>query len=249
MSHKSFQLSHLDDFLALIGYTPPLKTEYLRILSVDGGGIRGIVVIDLVRRLEELTGKRVFELFDFICGVSTGSIFVCGLAADTSRTLAVGKRLYKEVSRKVFNLPSTLDVLSGTSRLMWTHAYYDVELWEKLLKETCTETRIIDTSKSGKVPKVTLINFQNEFFALKFSSFFQFCCVSTTVSDDSIDAHVFRNYVLPWNVESIYNGSHKAALWEVVRCSSAAPTYFGDFILNNQVHQDGGVLYVSDIVI
>ena len=69
--------------------------------------------------------------------------------------------------------------------------------------------------------------------------------MSTTISEDDINAHVFRNYVLPWNVESIYQGSHTAPLWEVVRCSSAAPTYFGDYILNNQVHQDGGVLYVS----
>jgi calcium-independent phospholipase A2-gamma len=210
---------------ALLGHSPPLQSEYLRILSVDGGGIRGILVIELMRRLEELTGKRVFDLFDFICGVSTGSIFICGLAADTNRTLMDGKRLYKEVSKKVFHLPTTLDMLSGTSRLMWSHAYYDVELWERLLKETTSDQRIIDTARSGMIPKV--------------------CCVSTTVSDDAIAAYVFRNYVLPWNVESIYRGSHTAALWEVVRCSSAAPTYFGDFILDNQVHQDGGVLYVS----
>jgi calcium-independent phospholipase A2-gamma len=179
-----------------------------------------------MKRLEELTGRRLFDLFDFICGVSTGSIFVCGLAADKNRTLEVGKKLYKEVSRRVFHLPGTLDVLSGTSRLMWTHAYYDVELWERLLRETIGETRIIETSRTGHVPK--------------------FCCVSTTVSDDSLDAHVFRNYVLPWNVQSIYNGSHTTALWKVARCSSAAPTYFGDFILDKKVHQDGGVLYVSE---
>ncbi|CAG9811660.1 unnamed protein product [Chironomus riparius] len=209
--------------LALLGYSAPIRTEYLRILTIDGGGIRGILVIEMLKKLEELTGKRIFDLFDFICGVSTGSIVVCGLTADPLRTLSEGQELYKEVSRKVFHLPGTLDVLSGTSRLMWTHAYYDVDLWEKLLKQTMTDMRIIDTSRFANVKK--------------------FCCVSTTVSDDSLDAHVFRNYVLPWNVESIYHGSHTAALWEVVRCSSAAPTYFGDFILNNQVHQDGGVLY------
>lgn len=147
------------------------------------------------------------------------------MVADKNRTLDEGKEHYKEVSRKVFHLPSTLDVLSGTSRLMWTHAYYDVELWEKLLQEKMTDTRIIDTSRSGYFPK--------------------FCCVSTTITEEALEAHVFRNYALPWNVESIYNGSHNAKLWEVVRCSSAAPTYFGDFIYNNQIHQDGGVLYVS----
>lgn len=32
-------------------------------------------------------------------------------------------------------------------------------------------------------------------------------------------------------------------MWEVVRASSAAPAYFGDFILNHQIHQDGGILF------
>ena len=212
--------------LALLGYCHPLQTEYLRILSIDGGGIRGIVVLELLKRLEEMTKKGFFELFDFICGVSTGSILVCGLAAKR-RTLSEGIGLYKDVARKVFHRPSTLDMLSGTLSTLLTHAYYDVDLWNKLLREHMTDTRIIDTAKLSHVSK--------------------FCCVSTTVSDVSIDAHVFRNYALPSNVESIYPGSHNAALWEVVRCSSAAPTYFGDFILDNLIHQDGGILYVSDL--
>lgn len=169
-----------------------------------------------------MTGKTIFEMFDFICGVSTGSILVCGLSVD-QRTIDEGINCYKDVARRVFHTPSTFDVFTATSRLMFTHAYYDVELWDRLLRQYMTDTRIIDTSKLNYVSK--------------------FCCVSTTMSESSIDAHVFRNYCLPSNVESIYLGSHTAALWEVVRCSSAAPTYFGDFILDNQVHQDGGILY------
>lgn len=201
-------------FLALLGYCRPLQTEYLRVLSIDGGGIRGILVIELMKRLEEITKKSFFELFDFICGVSTGSIFICGLAAKP-RSLSEGKKLYKEVAYKVFHQPSKFDVFTSASRLMLTHAYYDVELWESLLQETIGNTRIIDTAKFKHVPK--------------------FCCVSTTMADEAICAHVFRNYNLPSNVESIYNGSNSAALWEVVRSSSAAPTFFGDFILNNTV--------------
>lgn len=170
-----------------------------------------------------MTKKGIFEMFDFICGVSTGSILVCGLAAKP-RTIDEGINLYKDVARKVFHRPTTFDMLSGTLSTLFTHAYYDVELWDKLLREHMTDTRIIDTAKFDYVSK--------------------FCCVSTTVSEDSIDAHVFRNYALPSNVESIYPGSHNASLWEVVRCSSAAPTYFGDFVLDNLIHQDGGILYV-----
>ncbi|CAO1338344.1 unnamed protein product [Diamesa hyperborea] len=209
--------------LALLGFPGDLPGDGIRILSIDGGGIRGIVVMELLKHLEEMTNKRVFELFDFICGVSTGAILVCGLAANKNLTLSEGINLYKKISYQVFHRPSTFDLLSGTSRLMWNHAYYDADLWEKLLQHHMTQTRIIDTAKYSHCPK--------------------FCCVSTTVSDEALEAHVFRNYVLPINVQSVYSGSHSARLWEVVRASSAAPAFFGDFKLNGELHQDGGILY------
>ncbi|XP_055541233.1 calcium-independent phospholipase A2-gamma-like isoform X1 [Wyeomyia smithii] len=209
--------------LALLGYVPPLPSPGIRILSIDGGGIRGIIVMELLRKIEKLTNRRIFDLFDMVCGVSTGAILVCALASEKNLTLDEGLHLYKKMSHKMFHRPTTLDKLTGASRLVSSHAYYDVELWETLLKRHIGHRRIIDTSKLLHVPK--------------------FCCVSTTICDDYIDAHVFRNYTFPLNVQSVYSGSHRARLWEVVRASSAAPAYFGDFQLGDQLHQDGGILY------
>ena len=50
-----------------------------RILCLDGGGIKGLVEIEVLMQLEEATGRRITELFDWIVGTSTGGILALGL--------------------------------------------------------------------------------------------------------------------------------------------------------------------------
>ena len=55
------------------------KTAGNRVLFLDGGGIRGLVQIEVLMELEHRTGRRITELFDWIIGTSTGGIVVLGL--------------------------------------------------------------------------------------------------------------------------------------------------------------------------
>lgn len=50
-----------------------------RILFLDGGGIRGLIQIEILEQLEIRTGRKVTELFDWIVGTSTGGIVALGL--------------------------------------------------------------------------------------------------------------------------------------------------------------------------
>lgn len=50
-----------------------------RILFLDGGGMRGLIQIEILRQLEKETGRHITELFDWIVGTSTGGVIALGL--------------------------------------------------------------------------------------------------------------------------------------------------------------------------
>ena len=57
--------------------------EGSRILFLDGGGMRGLIQIQILEALEMKTGRKVTELFDWIVGTSTGGIVALGLVYGT----------------------------------------------------------------------------------------------------------------------------------------------------------------------
>ena len=63
-------------FHRFVGERP--HDEAVRALAVDGGGIRGILPALIATELEDRTGKRIGDLFDFVVGTSTGSIIALG---------------------------------------------------------------------------------------------------------------------------------------------------------------------------
>ena len=50
----------------------------VKILSIDGGGIRGIIPALLLSEIERQTQRPIAELFDLIAGTSTGGILALG---------------------------------------------------------------------------------------------------------------------------------------------------------------------------
>jgi uncharacterized protein len=52
----------------------------MKVLSIDGGGIRGLIPALVLAEIERRTGRRTAEMFDLIAGTSTGGILACALA-------------------------------------------------------------------------------------------------------------------------------------------------------------------------
>ncbi len=46
----------------------------IRILAMDGGGIRGLLSIQILKAIQRQTQQEPWQLFDLVCGTSTGAI-------------------------------------------------------------------------------------------------------------------------------------------------------------------------------
>ncbi len=57
------------------------KRKY-KILSIDGGGIKGLYSLYILKRLEEKYKVKIYDKFDMICGTSTGGIIALGIAIN-----------------------------------------------------------------------------------------------------------------------------------------------------------------------
>ena len=71
------------------------------ILSVDGGGIRGIIPLACLVQLEKKEGKPAPELFDMVAGTSTGAIIAGGISLGMSARGLLA--LYRDLARKAFD--------------------------------------------------------------------------------------------------------------------------------------------------
>lgn len=145
--------------LALVGYHKPVKGRGIRILSIDGGGLRGLVALQTLHKLEALTGKPIYKLFDYICGVSTGAIlgFMLGVFQIP---LNECDDLYRKLGSDVFKQ----NVIVGTVKMGWNHAFYDSEAWENILRERMGSQLLVETSRNPECPKVSFRRRPHTFF-------------------------------------------------------------------------------------
>lgn len=94
----------------------------LRVLSIDGGGIRGAIPATILQELERISGKRVFELFDLIVGTSTGGIIALALTCPGIKGIpspaSTIRQLYVDHGSELFPLGGQPLVRSSWSNLL-----------------------------------------------------------------------------------------------------------------------------------
>jgi patatin-like phospholipase/acyl hydrolase len=82
-----------------------------KILSIDGGGIRGVIPALVLAKIEHLIGKPAARLFDLIAGTSTGGILALALAkpdpeGEPEYSAIDLAALYEEEGAAIFRKPA-----------------------------------------------------------------------------------------------------------------------------------------------
>ncbi|KAK4534532.1 hypothetical protein CDCA_CDCA02G0557 [Cyanidium caldarium] len=198
----------------------------IRILSLDGGGTRALISIGILRELERRTDRRIHQLFDLIGGTSTGGILAIALGV-AQRSLDECEQLYRDVSGKVFVAPSNrAGHWFGVGKLLLSRGYYDSAALESLLRSLAGDATLIDSraveTAAADPPHVF--------------------CVSTLMSHTPATPYLHTNYAPPPGRTPRYRYSAHHRLYEALRATSAAPTYFDAFENGGQVFCDGALL-------
>lgn len=179
-----------------------------KILACDGGGILGLISIEILAKLEDELRQKLnkpdlvlADFFDFVCGTSTGAIIATCISAGM--TMEQIRDFYRSSGKQMFEKASILKRL---------HYSYDGEpLAKKLRKELNSALGHPTDDKPAKLGDPNL---------------------------RTLLMLVMRNHTTdsPWpvcnNPHAKYNQRNRKdcnlnlPLWQLVRASTAAPTFF-----------------------
>ncbi|XP_013392132.1 calcium-independent phospholipase A2-gamma [Lingula anatina] len=211
--------AEISEALAMLGYMDPVKGRGIRLLTIDGGGIRAIVALETMRQLEVATGKKIYELFDYIAGVSAGSLLAF-MVGTWRLPLDECEEYCNRCSRELFK-QGTFD---GAVNLVKVFSVYNSEIWEKILSGNMGDKTLIHSNIDMNSPKVS---------------------AAAAVSKPGMSkyqTYLFRTYDIPYQLQSRYEGTCNSKVWEAVRASTAAPVYFREVIKDDMILRDGGCL-------
>jgi patatin-like phospholipase/acyl hydrolase len=192
------------------------KKKLIKILSIDGGGIRGIIPAFILKNLEmRLKTKKLSECFDVMAGTSTGGIIVLLLnAPDTKGRPKYSAldvyQIYKSFGSKAFYQSPWQYIKSFNG---WLDEKYSSSNIENLLS-----SYFLDIPLSSSITNVVIPSY-----------------------DIGSNKPIFFN-----TEKSKKNNEHNFYMKDVARATSAAPTYFKpakikDFTNQEYIFVDGGV--------
>lgn len=182
------------------------------ILSIDGGGIRGIIPATFLCEIEKRTGKPISDLFDLISGTSTGGILAASLTlpdlwGKPKYTADMIRSSYFEHGEDIFNssLLRSVATIGGLASPKYSPKGLDL-----MLNRYFGDARLHQTLKEVLITSYDMASSTPWFFKTSFAK------QHRSPMDDPL-------------------------LFQVVRATTAAPTYFPPLNMEGHCLVDGGV--------
>ncbi|MDM9584148.1 patatin-like phospholipase family protein [Nostoc sp. GT001] len=200
-------------------------SKTFKILSLDGGGIRGVISATILKKIEttlkeKKNGQKLHEYFDLIAGTSTGSILAAGIACQMEAQQLIN--VYKEQGKDIF-LESVRQQRKWRwlSQILGGYVLYPHERGEQGLAQVLKRNLI----HQGKCPTIADIKQPN----LLILAYDVLSRNTTWFANDDDKEWYYKN---------------KTELWKI--CTASAPTFFPPYELRRNSeeflpHIDGGV--------
>ncbi|HWY61689.1 MAG TPA: patatin-like phospholipase family protein [Rhizomicrobium sp.] len=183
--------------------------QEIKILSIDGGGIRGIFPARILQEIEQRTSKPIAALFHLVAGTSTGGIIACGLANNMKAEALLN--LYVQDGGEIFSRSfwqriTNLGGLNGPK--------YSADNLEKVLLPLLQDVALKDvTSTELLIPT----------YAIE---------LSKPIDSDGVQSTRMPMFFKSWKArgQGLNQGQqaddYNFRLRDIARATSAAPTYF-----------------------
>jgi patatin-like phospholipase/acyl hydrolase len=127
-----------------------------KILSIDGGGFRGVYAAHILKRIEEEYGVSWTKDFDMIAGTSTGSIIAAGLVCGISANEIVAR--YKALGKTVFQKKFFCRLWGIGSLLSQFYSPYDANNLKNELYKIFGNKKLGDCSFPLLIPATDIAN-------------------------------------------------------------------------------------------
>lgn len=197
-----------------------------KILTIDGGGVRGIIPARILQYIEERTQKPIFELFDMIAGTSTGGLIALGLTTPVTVNIGTLGEISKSVICSRYAAKDLVDFYLNDSKTIFPQSIFNKiksggGLWsakyprsplDKILKNMFGNIFLHDALKPVIIPSYSLVT------------------QSPTIFKSKRSLHEDIVYLMS----------------DIAGATTAAPTYFPpkiftDNLGNSQIQIDGGI--------
>ncbi|OAP64799.1 hypothetical protein AYL99_00771 [Fonsecaea erecta] len=244
-----------DDLIILVGSCPlhggkkymnweiAKKPEFagLRILCLDGGGIRGIVELEILAAIENCInsyhstpGIQIQQLFDLIVGTSTGGIVALGLVAAQWSVSECTHR-FRNVCRKAFSEREFADTVFEKLATLNHGSKYRTTPLHEVLQESFGDDLLFGgrSTAARYATKVAVVS------------------TSGTGNRALIMANYNRQQTSDpgYTLETARVPSEAFRVWEAAAATSAAPSYFKPFVRRGRTYLDGAINHNNPVIV